>query len=48
MIDGKKNIIDKSFLAFIPAGTEHCPLTILRIDKPIFHFTAGMGKEYLK
>jgi hypothetical protein len=45
-IDGKKNVIDKSFLAFIPAGIEHCPLTILRCDKPIFHFTAGMGHEY--
>ncbi len=47
-IDGKQNIIDKSFVAFIPAGVEHCPLTIRRIDKPIFHFTAGMGTEYIK
>ena len=47
-IDGKKNIIDKSFLAFIPAGVKHGPLKILRIDKPIFHFTAGMGGYYNK
>lgn len=45
-IDGKKNIIDKTFVAFIPAGTEHGPLTIRRVDKPMFHFTAGMGKKY--
>jgi hypothetical protein len=45
-IDGKQNIIDKSFLAFIPAGTKHCPLKIRRVDKPIFHFTAGMGGSY--
>lgn len=45
-IDGKQNIIDRSFIAFIPAGTEHCPLTIRRIDKAIFHFIAGMAKQY--
>ena len=46
-IDGKQNIIDRSFIAFIPAGVEHCPLTIRRIDRPIFHFTAGTGRSYL-
>ena len=45
-IDGEKNLIDKSFMAFIPAGTEHCPLQIKRIDRPIFHFTAGPGEMY--
>jgi hypothetical protein len=47
-IDGKQNIIDKSFIAFIPAGTVHGPINIRRIEKPMFHFTAGMGKKYLK
>jgi hypothetical protein len=45
-IDGEQHIIDKSFVAFIPAGVEHCPLNIRRIDRPIFHFTAGPGKMY--
>jgi hypothetical protein len=45
-IDGKQNIIDRSFLAFIPAGVEHGPINMRRIDKPMFHFTAGMGKKY--
>jgi hypothetical protein len=45
-IDGKQNIIDRSFLAFIPAGVEHGPINFRRIDKPMFHFTAGMGKKY--
>ena len=45
-IDGEQNIADKSFLAFVPAGTEHCPLNIRRADRPIFHFTAGTGREY--
>lgn len=45
-IDGEQNIIDKSFVAFVPAGMVHCPLNIRRIDRPIFHFTAGPGKMY--
>lgn len=45
-IEGKRHIIDKSFVAVIPEGVEHCPLTIRRIDRPVFHFTAGPGKMY--
>jgi hypothetical protein len=47
-IDGKQNILTKSFIAFIPAGIKHGPINIRRIDKPMFHFTAGMGKKYTK
>ncbi|OGN95001.1 MAG: hypothetical protein A2Y89_03065 [Chloroflexi bacterium RBG_13_51_18] len=45
-IDGKQNIIDRTFLAFIPAGVEHGPINIRKITKPMFHFSAGMGKKY--
>ena len=45
-IGGEQYLIDKSFVAFIPAGVVHCPLNIRRIDKPIFHFTAGPGRIY--
>jgi hypothetical protein len=45
-IDGKPNIMTKSFIAFIPAGTKHCPMKIRKVDKPIFHFTSGMGSTY--
>jgi hypothetical protein len=47
-IDGKQNFIDKSFLCFVPAGTEHGPINIRKITKPMFHFTAGMSKKYTK
>jgi hypothetical protein len=47
-IDGKQNVIDKSFIAFVPAGVEHGPINIRKITKPMFHFTAGMGKKYTK
>jgi hypothetical protein len=33
-------------VAFIPAGTKHCPLKIRKVNRPIFHFTAGIGKKY--
>lgn len=42
----EKHIITKSSLVFIPAGLKHCPLTFLRVDRPVFHFTTGPGKEY--
>jgi len=45
-VDGKCNILNRSFVAFIPAGTKHCPLVIRKVDRPIFHFTAGVGKKY--
>lgn len=45
-IDGKQNIMTRSFIAFIPAGIQHCPMRIRRVDRPIFHFTAGMGTSY--
>jgi hypothetical protein len=45
-IDGKQNILDKSFIAFIPAGTLHCPLKINKINRAMFHFTSGMGSNY--
>jgi hypothetical protein len=46
-VDGKQNIIDKSFLVFIPAGVMHCPLNILRAERPIFHFNSGPTKAYV-
>lgn len=46
-IGGEAHIMDKSFVAFIPSGTPHCPLFIRRVDRPIFHFTAfGKGGQY--
>jgi hypothetical protein len=45
-IDGEKNLMTESFLAFIPAGIVHCPLKILQINRPVFHFATGQGKQY--
>jgi hypothetical protein len=45
-VDGKKNVLDRSFVAFLPAGTVHGPIFWLKLDKPVFHFTSGMGRDY--
>jgi len=45
-LEDEKFVLTKSFLAYIPAWMKHCPLKILRIDRPIFHFTLGPGKMY--
>lgn len=45
-VDGRKNVLDKSFIAFIPAGIKHGPILFNRIDKPVFHFSTGMGARY--
>jgi hypothetical protein len=42
----EKHIITRTSLVFIPAGLKHCPLTFLRVDRPVFHYTTGPGKMY--
>jgi hypothetical protein len=45
-VNGEQNVLDKSFVAFLPAGTVHGPLIIRKVNRPIFHFTCGFGKQY--
>jgi hypothetical protein len=39
-------IIYKSCMVFIPRGLIHCPLIMRRVDRPIFHFSAGTKSMY--
>jgi hypothetical protein len=45
-LEDEQFVMDKSFLAYIPAGMRHCPLKIRRIERPMFHFTLGPGQSY--
>lgn len=45
-LEDEKYMFTKSTMVFIPKGLKHCPLIIRRVDKPIFHYTAGMGKSH--
>ena len=44
----EKHIITKSAMIFVPAGLVHCPLTLNRVDRPIFHFTTVLGGSYTR
>lgn len=45
-LDGEKHVFTKSVIVFIPKGMKHCPLIIRRVDRPIFHYTAGLGESH--
>jgi hypothetical protein len=45
-IDDEAHIITKSTMVFIPPNTLHCPITVLKVDRPIFHFSVVMNEIY--
>jgi len=45
-LEDEQYILTKSCLIFVPKGMKHCPLIIRRVDRPIFHFTAGPAAKY--
>ena len=45
-IDGERYVFTKSVMVFLPAGMPHGPLFILKVDKPIFHYSVVTSKEY--
>ena len=44
----EKHLLTRSCTVFVPAGLEHCPLVIRRVDRPFFHFSGGAAKAYDK
>ena len=48
LIGGETHTITKTCLIFVPKGVNHCPVTIKRIDTPIFMFEAASNMEYIK
>jgi hypothetical protein len=44
----EKHILNRSCSVYVPKGLEHCPMIIRRVDKPIFHFSAGTSGKYSK
>ncbi len=37
-LEDEKYLLTKSCTIYVPKGMRHCPLTVYRLDKPIFHF----------
>lgn len=46
-LEDEKFTFTRSFMVYIPANMEHCPLVFSRIDAPMFHMTLGSGEKYV-
>ena len=45
-IDGEAHLLTRSTMIFVPAGLKHNPLRILRVDRPVFHFSVVTKPRY--
>ncbi len=45
-LDGELHRLTRSSIIFIPAGMKHLPLSLLRVDRPILHFSISMNGVY--
>ena len=45
-IEDEQFILDKSCMIFIPPNMKHCPLNVLSVDRPLFHFTTVTAGKY--
>ncbi|MBN2040766.1 MAG: hypothetical protein JW864_12045 [Spirochaetes bacterium] len=45
-LDGEVHKLTRTSMIFCPAGMKHMPLSIKRVDRPIFHFSIVIGPEY--
>ena len=45
-VGGEAHLLTKSTMIYIPAGIKHNPMRILRVDRPIFHFSVVMTEKY--
>jgi hypothetical protein len=45
-LEDEQHILTRSCMIFVPAGMRHCPLKILRVDRPIFHFSSVTSGQY--
>jgi hypothetical protein len=45
-INGEVHKLTRTTIMFLPAGVPHMPLSIKRVDRPVFHFSIVMNPEY--
>ncbi len=45
-LDGKREVLTKTSLIFVPAGVPHCPYYFKRVDRPIFFVTISPSGKY--
>jgi len=47
-LEDEKYILTKSCLIFAPRGLRHCPLRVIRVDRPIFFLAVSITSKYVK
>ena len=47
-LEDEKYILKNSCLIFCPRGMRHCPLRVIRVDKPIFFLAISLTSKYVK
>lgn len=45
-IDGDVHKLTRTSMIFLPANMAHMPLRILKVDRPVFHFSIVLNPEY--
>lgn len=45
-MDDEKYLLTKSCLIFVPKGLRHCPLRVIRVDRPILFLAVSMSGKY--
>ena len=46
-IEGERHLLTKSTMIFMPPDVKHLPLAIVKIERPVFHFSICMNPEYI-
>lgn len=47
-LEDEKYILRKSCFIFAPRGLRHCPLRVIRVDRPIFFLAVSITSKYVK
>ncbi|MEJ2738386.1 MAG: hypothetical protein P8105_00835 [Dehalococcoidia bacterium] len=47
-MEDEKYILNKSCLIYIPKGLRHCPLTVTKVDRPLFFLAVSLTNKYIK
>jgi hypothetical protein len=47
-LEDEKYFLKNSCLIFIPKGLRHCPLRVVKVDRPIFFLAVSVTNKYFK
>lgn len=45
-INGERHLLTRSTILFVPANMPHMPMRILKVDRPVFHFSVVTSHLY--